>query len=127
MVSSVGGGGFHRIFTPEESSKVASLERRWSNAMTKLSIKEAVGRVSLWKKCHGDVDYSGNIQRESHSLVIFALNQCLFGITRKGARAPQHKKNIARRLSLPVAPKLYSPGCSNQNTENTVQHGLSIN
>ena len=41
----LGKGGFHTIFNPEEGS--ASLERRWFSVMTKLKIKEAIGRTSF--------------------------------------------------------------------------------
>ena len=50
--------------------------------MTNLNIKEAVGRTSLWKKFHGDVDYARNIYKNFATLSFFALNQCLLGITR---------------------------------------------
>jgi len=43
----LGKGEFHIIFSPEEGWKVASLERRWFNVMTKLDIKKAFGRTSL--------------------------------------------------------------------------------
>ena len=34
------------------------------------------------EKCHGDVDYSRNMYKNLVTLSYFALNQCLFGITR---------------------------------------------
>ena len=58
--------------------------------MTKLNIKKAVGRTSLLKKCHGDID-SRNMNENLIALSFVALNKCLFGITR-GALAPQNKK-----------------------------------
>ena len=56
---------------------MGSLGRRWLIIMTKLNIKEAVGRTSLKKKCHGDVDYSRNMKENLIDLSFFALNQCL--------------------------------------------------
>ena len=51
--------------------------------MTKLNIKEAVGRTSLQKRCHGDVVYCRSMNENLIALSIVALNQCLFGITRE--------------------------------------------
>ena len=41
--------------------------------MTKLDIKEAVGRTSLWKTFHGYVDYSRDMYEKLVALSVFAL------------------------------------------------------
>ena len=46
--------------------------------MKMFKIKEAVGRTSLSKKFHGDVDYSRNMKETLIALSFIALNQCLF-------------------------------------------------
>ena len=50
--------------------------------MTKFNIEEALGRTFLQKKCHVDVDYSRNMNKNLIALSFVVLNQCLFGITR---------------------------------------------
>ena len=60
--------------------------------MTKLNIKEAVGRTSLWKRCQGDVDYSRNMYGNLVTLSFFPLYQYLLGITRGALAPPQNTK-----------------------------------
>ena len=46
--------------------------------MTKLNLKEAIGRISLKTNCHDDFDYSSNMNKSLIALSLFALNQCSF-------------------------------------------------
>ena len=45
--------------------------------MTKLNIKEAVRRTSLLKKCHGDVDFSRNMNKNLVALSFLASESVL--------------------------------------------------
>ena len=83
-------GWFHTNCAPEEGCKVAPLEKRWLRVTTKLNIKEAIRRTSLYKKMVMFI-ILGTCDENLIAISFFLLNLCFFGIIR-GARAPQNKK-----------------------------------